>query len=229
MSKFNFILLIIPFIFIALAHADTLYLKNGRSIEGLIKSEDNDSIELEVYGGTVKFRKSEIENIRKSTLQESMALRQRWERQKKEYQQKLLNQQLEEESKPKKIEFSGESQNIILEAIINKSVKASLILDTGATMILLRKNIAEKLGINLDGVEPDLKARMADGRQVNAKFIVLESVKVQDVEANNVEASVLLDEVGDIEFGDGLLGMSFLKRFNFKVDQKEKKLILEKL
>jgi len=91
------------------------------------------------------------------------------------------------------------------------------------------RNIAEELGINLDNIKPDMKATVADGRQVDAKRIVLENVKVENVEADNVEAAVLLGEEGGVDIGDGLLGMSFLSKFNFKIDNKDKKLILEKL
>ena len=70
---------------------------------------------------------------------------------------------------------------------------------------------------------------MADGKQINAKQIVLDSIKVENVEAQGVEAAIILDEISDAGLQDGLLGMSFLKKFNFKVDQRNKKLILEKL
>jgi clan AA aspartic protease (TIGR02281 family) len=102
-------------------------------------------------------------------------------------------------------------------------------LDTGASLVMLSKDVAKKIGINLDKVKPDMKVIMADGRQANAKQIILDSIRVENVEAEKVEAAVLLDQTGELGFGDGLLGMSFLKKFNFKIDQKDKKLILEKL
>ncbi|MFH1398429.1 MAG: hypothetical protein ABIH27_07770 [Candidatus Omnitrophota bacterium] len=52
---------------------------------------------------------------------------------------------------------------------------------------------------------------------------------VQGVEAKEVDAAVLLDEVAGIKFKDGLLGMSFLKKFNFKIDQANNRVILERL
>src|SRR3990167_10841471 len=47
------LLLALVFGFLQPLRADMLYLKNKRSLEGLVKSEDENSIELEVcYGGT---------------------------------------------------------------------------------------------------------------------------------------------------------------------------------
>lgn len=228
-KKILLLILLFLFVYYTRLNADILYLKNGRSIEGIINKEDDEDLELDVCAGTVKFKKSQIERIDRSSPEDSFAIRQEWERQKKRAQDALIRQSLEEEQKPKHIEFSQNAQSIILKAKLNNKVDAQLILDTGASLVMLRKNVANELGINLDNVKPDMKAQLADGRQVNAKFIVLESIRVEGVEANNVEASILLDEVGDGSFGDGLLGMSFLKRFNFKVDYRERKLILEKL
>lgn len=226
-------LLTVIFVFLSIGipavNADILYLKNGHSIEGLIKNADDNSVELEVYAGTVKFRRSEIEKIEKTAPEESYTIRQKWERKKIENQKEMLKRQLEEEQRPKKIHFSEDSQSIILEATLNKRIKVSLMLDTGSSLVVLKKDVAKALGVNLDKVKTSLQLTLADGRKINAKHVTLESIRVENTEANNVDAAIMLDEAGDLGFGDGLLGMSFLKRFNFKVDQKDKKLTLEKL
>lgn len=210
--------------------ADTLYLKNGRSIEGIINSEEEGFVTLDVCGGSIKFKSNEIDRIERSGLQEQGEIQQKWEKQKLDAQNRMLARQQEEERKPKEIEFSQDSQSITVPVTLNKKVEVSLVLDTGASIIMLRRNVADKLGINLNNVTPDVQATLADGRKVNAKHVLLKNVRVQNVEAENIDASILLDDAGTGPgFGDGLLGMSFLKNFNFKVDHKEKKLILEKL
>ena len=60
-------------------------------------------------------------------------------------------------------------------------------------------------------------------------MVILGSVGVQDSEVENIEAAILPEEDSASIPEDGLLGMSFLKKFNFKIDQKNDKLILEKL
>ncbi len=212
------------------AYSDTIYLKNGRSINGIVKKDDGKTVELEVgVSSSVSFLKSEIENIVKTPAAQSAVLRQTWERQKQANEGKMIKLQLEEEGKPNAVKFSPDLQGMVVSVLLNNKVSAKMVLDTGASTMIITKKIADELKINLNNVEPDMKVQVADGRQIIAKRVILEAVKVEGVEAKSVEGAVLLDDSEDPGFGDGLLGMSFLKRFNFKVDQKEKKLILEKL
>ena len=211
-------------------YADTLYLKNGRSVTGLIKREDEKRVEIEIcQGGSAEFNRNEIQKIEKGPLEESEQIQEAWQQEKKRLRERMEKLRAEEALKPKGVAFSQEGESIRVNVTLNKKVNAMLMLDTGASFVALRKSVAEKLGINLADIKPDIKVKLADGQQIEAKQIILESVKVENFEANNVEAAVILNEENEIHFGDGLLGMSFLKNFNFKIDQKEKKLSLEKI
>ncbi len=213
----------------SLVFADTLYLKNGRKIEGLVKKGPGEMVELEVCSGSVKFKASEIERIEKSDEQGAGQIRVGWEREKKKTMEKIAVQQKLEESQPKKAGFSKEPYGISLAVKLNGNVHATLVMDTGSTLVVLKKGLAKELGINLENAKPDVKMILADGRKVNAKFTLLNSVEVEGAVAQEVEAAIMLDDDPENNFRDGLLGMSFLKRFNFKVDYKQKRLILEKL
>lgn len=209
--------------------ADTIYLKNGREIDGIVRSESEGSVELEVCSGSVKFKRSEIDKIKRSGFLDQNLMRAGWERQKQANQENILQQQEEEERQPEEVELTSDSPNITIPAQLNGRVDVQLVMDTGSTLVVLKKEITEALNIKLDDPSPEVRLVLADGRQIHAKLITLESVKVEGVEAKDVEAAVMLDEITDPGFKDGLLGMSFLKRFNFKVDNREKKLILERL
>jgi clan AA aspartic protease (TIGR02281 family) len=216
-------------VFAVNARADTVYLKNGRSLEGIVKNIDAGVVELEISIGTVKFDKSEIEKIDMSTDQSRDVLRQEWEQEKQATDERREKIKEEEEKKPKSVEFDKNKQSIIVDCLMDNKVSAKLVLDTGATTVVLRNRVAQQLlGINAGRLIPDMKVRLADGRIADAKFLIIGSIKVQDVEAKNVEACVLTYDVGGTDMQDGLLGMSFLKRFKFTIDQKKKKLIFEK-
>lgn len=207
------------------AGADTLYLKNGRAVEGFINNESGQSVELDVGFGTVTFQKAEIDRVYKSTLLESARIRKKWEESKAsaEYAKPTSPRQ------PRKIEFQQNQDRIVVEAVLNGNVKASLLLDTGASFVVLTAGVSRALGIDTDKETKIVELQMADGRKVNAKFVLLKSIAVEDIVAENIEAAVMTDDTQDPNLKDGVLGMSFLKRFNFKVDYTNGRVIFEKI
>ncbi len=212
------------------ALADTIYLKNGRSIEGLVKKEDADFVELEISFGSMKFSRKQIERITSSSPDEAAAIRKEWAEEKIRAQVRAREAELRREYEPKQINMDKQSGHVVVTTLLNNKVKANLVLDTGASLILLSRKVAANLGAGVNGKEgTPIELIMADGRRENAKMIILDSVKVQDSEVRDVEAAILPDKESATMPEDGLLGMSFLKKFNFKIDQKNDKLILEKL
>jgi clan AA aspartic protease (TIGR02281 family) len=241
-------LLMLFFLFIptALIFADTLYLKNGRSIEGLIIKDTANQIDLNVGFGTVTFEKNAIERIDKSDYARTRVIKNKWEENRlksdsikalaEEERQKAIvewkkrqkeDERLREESGPKEVEFSKASGHMAVDALLNDIVHVSLMVDTGASVIILTNKVAKKLGIDTDKEKANIQLQVADGRKINAKYVILKSVSIRDAEARNVEAAILADNTASFGFKDGLLGMSFLKRFNFKFDYSNDRLILE--
>jgi len=212
--------------FLSSASADTLYLKNGRSVEGFITSQEQETVQLDVGYGTIKFKQNEIGRIEKSDRAEADALRQKWQKARMRAQE--IRTQKEREPKPVAVQ-KVQQGHIVVDAVLNKAVRASLLLDTGASLIVLSKSAGRKLGFSADRKKSTIQLQMADGRKVDAQFVVLQSVSVQGIEVRNVDAAVMSEDAGGADCGDGLLGMSFLKKFNFKIDQRNQKLVLEKL
>lgn len=215
--------------------ADVIHLKNGRSIEGLIEKEKDDNVVLDIGFGTVKFHKDAIEKIERSSPEETRLLRKDWQTQRKleekrwkEIEKEKVEAGKRKEFEPKKVPFSQDLGHIIVETLLNKKVKASLLLDTGASTILLSNEIAKRLKIKTDKTGGNgVMVQLANGEKVKAQYVVLDSVKIEDVEAKSVGA-VVLSETIEMQAHDGLLGMSFLNNFNFEIDTENKKLILQK-
>ncbi|MEW6171323.1 MAG: retropepsin-like aspartic protease [Candidatus Omnitrophota bacterium] len=224
-----FVSLLLILYFFGNAQADTVYLKNGRSVEGIIKTQTNDFIEIEISGGVVKFPKDEISWTVESSDGVKRQLREKWEHEKIDTERKIDKQDRLESLKPKHVEFMRDQQSMIIDVIINAKLNVKLILDTGASLVVLRKDLAKELGIDTSNLNSDMKIILADGREAKAKHIVLRSVRAGESQAENIDAAILIDDTKNSLLGDGVLGMSFLKHFNFKIDQKENKLILEKL
>ena len=208
--------------------ADTIYLKNGRTIEGFITEERPESILVDVGFGKVGLKRSEIESVTRSDDKEAVQLRDKWSRQKAASAERAKEEKLKEELAPKHATITDDRGQLVVEALLNQKVKANFILDTGASLVVIKDSIAKQLGLAASDLKEDLKIKLADGRESVAKHVVLASVSVQGVEAQNVDAAILAEDVRDPALKDGLLGMAYLKNFSFKIDQRDKKLTLEK-
>jgi aspartyl protease family protein len=101
-----------------------------------------------------------------------------------------------------------------------------MVLDSGAGVISLPFKTAATLGLTPTAYDPDVTLVLADGRQVTAKRIIIPTVRVGKFEASQVEAAVLPPELTQAE---PLLGMSFLKNFQFKVDSNQQVLTMAKV
>jgi len=116
------------------------------------------------------------------------------------------------------------SGNYLVDVLINGSEKASLMLDTGASMIVLGEDFRERLGVGDAGNDPKLQFSTAGGSQ-ESPLIVLKKVQVGTASAGNVEATIN----PHMPKGGGLLGMSFLNGFKMEIDRAHSQLILKPL
>ena len=99
-------------------------------------------------------------------------------------------------------------------------------IDTGASLISLPYGVAQKAGLTPSAQDPTMRASMADGRVVEAKRVVAASVRLGKFTVEQVECAVMPPEMGNAE---PLLGLSFLKHFNFKIDTAGGKLVMAKI
>ena len=70
------------------ARADTINLKNGGSVDGIIEKEDDKAIEVNTGFGTVTFKKIQIKDIERSSAEESRKIALAWEEKKTELKSK---------------------------------------------------------------------------------------------------------------------------------------------
>lgn len=117
-------------------------------------------------------------------------------------------------------------EGVFVEALLNGSVRARLLVDTGASTTLLYREVVAKLDIPAEKRIGKATAKVADGRVSEADVLRLDSISVGKSEAK--QTLVMASPVGGQGF-DGLLGMSFLGRFGVRVDGATGHLILEDL
>jgi aspartyl protease family protein len=103
----------------------------------------------------------------------------------------------------------------------NIAIAVSLLVDTGATTLVLPESMMQRLGFSREGLQDGFSQTAAGS--VPVKTGMLRSVRVGDVSAENVPVSFISDQKLN---GARLLGMSFLNRFRFSLDDENSELQL---
>ena len=120
------------------------------------------------------------------------------------------------------VTFIGHN-HILVPVKINDRKPIKLILDTGASSVVLSRSIATRLGINWSGGK-EIEVILANGEKAKGNQVILRSVSVDRFRADNVRATVM--EKAPATGIEGLLGMSYLDRFMMRIDAVNKKLVL---
>ncbi|MFH0738729.1 MAG: retropepsin-like aspartic protease [Candidatus Omnitrophota bacterium] len=213
--------------FVGRTSADTVYLKNGRGMSGVITKETGDFVELTIDLGKIKFYRNQIERIARSSQTARKAIEQTWEEERLKKEAELEKQKEEARNFRKEVKALRIGDHLVVNALINGKVKAKLMLDTGASNVMLSLKKAKELGLDINNADkPDTKMKLADGTEVGVKVLELQSVDLDGAQARGVEAAVILSDSMFKDF-DGLLGMSYLKSFRFEINLEQNRLILQ--
>jgi len=105
-------------------------------------------------------------------------------------------------------------------------VSTKLVFDTGASITTISAKLAGRIGLKPKPGDPPIQLTTADGTMVQAKRLVIPSVRVGRFTVQNVECAVMPADKGDV---DPLLGQTFFKHFKVEYSPEARKLSLKKL
>lgn len=123
------------------------------------------------------------------------------------------------------VKLTRKGNSLLVDTVLNRRLKTKLILDTGCTDTQISEEVAKRLGISA-GQGRIVSCQLADGRNVSGREVNIKEVRLGRAKVSNVRAIVL--DCKDGSCNNGLLGMSFLNNFIFKVDSEKEELILQK-
>jgi aspartyl protease family protein len=109
----------------------------------------------------------------------------------------------------------------LAEVILNERLKRYLIVDSGASFILINQQTAKELGLTIDENTAFIAGSTVSG-VILTPLVTLKSIRVGRAEVENVEAVVYSMPSGQ----DGLLGNSFLNKFRVVLDSISSKMVL---
>lgn len=111
-----------------------------------------------------------------------------------------------------------------VKGVINDKLDAMFMVDTGASWVVISRSMAEQLQLDITSKTPHESRQLADGSVRDVPVITLSSISLGGVRQDNVKAGVEEDSPNFIP----LLGMSFLKHFNWHFEGNNK-IVFEKL
>ncbi|MBF0244765.1 MAG: clan AA aspartic protease [Planctomycetes bacterium] len=122
------------------------------------------------------------------------------------------------------VELEREGNAYYVRVLINGRHRARLLLDTGASVIQFSNSFARRAGFDPRRGKKT-SCTLANGGVVSAYMSKLREVRAGRASARDVDAVILEQDV--FSNSDGLLGMSFLNHFLFRIDPDAGQLILK--
>jgi clan AA aspartic protease (TIGR02281 family) len=110
------------------------------------------------------------------------------------------------------------------EVLLNGRIRRHLVVDSGASFMLINPEMARELDIGVNENTPVIPMATVSG-YILTPLVTLKSVRVGKVEVENVEAVIYALPSG----GDGLLGNSFLNKYRVTLDSIRGKMTLVSL
>ena len=105
---------------------------------------------------------------------------------------------------------------IIVDAVLNRSVKAKMVFDTGADIVVVTERLSKKLDQDVTGGGETVMLHTNCGEVKGVSFRV-NRIDLGSARKDNVKAVITPDELALSGF-EGLLGLSFLGDFKITVD-----------
>jgi clan AA aspartic protease (TIGR02281 family) len=125
-----------------------------------------------------------------------------------------------------RIDLRKRAEVFLIRVRLNGSESTDMILDTGASFVVLPAALAAQVGIEPTKEDPSISMHLADGQSVEGKLMSLDSVAVGKFHIEEVDCVVMPAE---LENAPALLGGSFLHHFTYKVDPGAGRLTLSRI
>jgi predicted aspartyl protease len=95
-------------------------------------------------------------------------------------------------------------------------IETLLLLDTGASIITLHRDLAVQLNI---ADAKSAEAMLAGGKMIQTEVVRLDYVKIGALEKEDIHANIIEHEGPPVNY-EGFLGMNFLRNFEYSIDFK---------
>ena len=121
-----------------------------------------------------------------------------------------------------RVPLQRHNRHFVVNCEVGRHRKLSLLIDTGASLTAIREVVVRSLDLG-DGIVGHISLNTANGN-ITAPLTVVKSFSVAGQTVRDMEVAVM--SLGNLDDTDGLLGMNYLRHFDFYIDQNEPALYL---
>lgn len=133
----------------------------------------------------------------------------------------------QEQSEDTSIPFERTPSGLmVVDAVLNGSVSARMVFDTGADIVVITEKLARKLNQDIASGGEEIKLHTNCG-DISGQSFALNKIELGNVSKENVR-SVITPAESPLSSYDGLLGLSFLGDFKITVDYKKGKIMISR-
>jgi hypothetical protein len=122
--------------------------------------------------------------------------------------------------------YEGSTKRIIIPITFNASVTAPIILDTGATGMLISFGLAERIGIFEKNEGNLVESVSGIGGTIPAIFTIVDNIQIDGLEEHFIPTKV--SQPLSSEF-DGLIGMDFVSNYSVQIDTRRHLIVFEEI
>ena len=106
-------------------------------------------------------------------------------------------------------------------------VEATFLLDTGASVTIIRPALASRAGVEVPARARRMYVRVVGGERFLVPFVKVQSLRVGDAAVEGIDVGVF-EALGSFPASvDGVLGGNFLNHFKVTIDRQGRRLTLE--
>ena len=157
----------------------------------------------------------EKRRLQREKKEEEKLLREQAEKERIELEKKRKEEELAEQTIETKVAIAGNQVLVPVRLSYNdKEVQARLLLDTGASTVLLHEDLAKQLII---GETRRAVGYVAGGESITADFTKLDYLIAGPYKMENITVAIVKQNGPQVPF-QGLLGMNFLRGLSYSVD-----------
>ncbi len=122
------------------------------------------------------------------------------------------------------VEFHPTNGHITVPVVLNGSFTATALVDTGAGITILAREVAQELGLR-ESTDNSITLRTM-ALDIHAQLSQLDSIQVGDLSRYNFPVAIAPDGFGTKAKFNGILGMDFMKNYIIQIDNEKNKFIL---